>query len=780
MADGDLAAVSGMQIDRFRPDGSRTFSTRLEPGTTVALSGLLALHFPNAPESGPSYIEGYSVEDGARRFRTQVSDAQMYPTFSSNDSLAMDGVIVVPLSRMVVALDVATGAIRWRRLGIQPRVISVNGAIGVYSNNEAGTAFEIVDARSGQSRAQWNTSIRVTAVAAGDVGVFASGTRDGKYDQQLVVAGWSFEGLALWSPILQPPNHEESQPVVEVNGRLYLRGGTVIDASTGKEASHLEWGVSAPLAGHHALVRHLVSGDQQVLGMVDLSTGKPAWSLVGGFAPPIDQLSSGDLLFAAWNGKRSVVCRRDRQGTRVASVPLDKFVYRVALSPRADSIYAAHWETLETTSRDFVHRYEVRLVDAPAAVPTVGAGDSPAPAPVAAREPAKTAWKGQPASLRPVACDPGLSPKPEPVGAIASLVEHRDSTGNVVERVTSDDHGRPLATSILRRDGSEETTYAYSGEVEILRDRWTRSATTQTHEKRTKILNDDGTVAIERLETNDRVVTEKRFTYEAGRPSTIGVYNGDGTFRGSGRLTYTVDGLLRKEFYEYDYYGDYIQTVDVQDLRYYDDGSVMYAARWFETSQAFTPDGRILSENGRGATRHVYDTDGRPVRTVEGDGGSPETNRTVRRTFEADGRVALEHRIISLYRFPLEPQYWRETARYVYACEGGRLLREELDVNEDGVVDGVRSLDYDVQGRLVRERFTGAASATSSGGLEVKEIRRSYALGRRQFEELLQADGLVEGLPVHPEESGRGGRERTTRPALHHREGDFQDDAAAL
>ena len=62
----------------------------------------------------------------------------------------------------------------------------------------------------------------------------------------------------------------------------------------------------------------------------------------------------------------------------------------------------------------------------------------------------------------------------------------------------------------------------------------------------------------------------------------------------------------------------------------------------------------------------------------------------------------------------------RVTRRAVYSCEVGALLLEESDSDEDGVVDGARTLERDSQGRLVREVYSGSAVTAT---LERRELR---------------------------------------------------------
>ncbi|MGC4117028.1 MAG: hypothetical protein QM765_21190 [Myxococcales bacterium] len=55
---------------------------------------------------------------------------------------------------------------------------------------------------------------------------------------------------------------------------------------------------------------------------------------------------------------------------------------------------------------------------------------------------------------------------------------------------------------------------------------------------------------------------------------------------------------------------------------------------------------------------------------------------------------------------------WRTNRRYVYGCASGQLVREEVDTNEDGLIEGTRALEYDWSGNLLRERYTGSESQT--------------------------------------------------------------------
>jgi YD repeat-containing protein len=309
-----------------------------------------------------------------------------------------------------------------------------------------------------------------------------------------------------------------------------------------------------------------------------------------------------------------------------------------------------------------------------------------------------------------------------PTGLRASS-ERFDARGRTLERAYYDEQGRP----------SLRISHTYAGDHEVRR--------VQHYEERTT------TTRWEYDSAGRQTRVEERHTAPRTEPN---VYASETHYDARGRTALILhlhnaqpDGHT---LFEYDAQGLLTRTLRLSgdgDTRaetvftHHPNGQLHEVAyRPFttmggETEETYDAQGRLLlhtwcTHKACNTSTYVYDAAGRQTVHHYLPGGDLTGSSTLRTRYDAAGRRLLQQRVDDIASIdtpgPHAPR--TETRRFLYTCGNGALVREELDVDGDGSADGLRELDRDARGRVVRERFTGALRTSE---LAVREYRYDCA-----------------------------------------------------
>lgn len=279
-------------------------------------------------------------------------------------------------------------------------------------------------------------------------------------------------------------------------------------------------------------------------------------------------------------------------------------------------------------------------------------------------------------------------------GSWTQTVQHWDAEGREIFRRTSTSAG--LWSEMTQRwHGQQERFWRTADSSGYWAERqWTLRPTGQPERKVERGSQSPEVVSLyfysadgrlERIEDSRGGITV--YTYDAqGRVSLVDINSGDTLWR----YAYHPNGQLSRESREADSWN--------MAWEYDPEGRTTYYA-WCQ-------------HVGCTSTRSTYNPEGLLVHEQS---SSDWSNRftTSLRTFQYDdeGRLTVRwHLTQSEDSHTPIPVSTRSalTDRMTYLCGSDRLMLEEQDLDEDGVVDGQHRYERDAQGRRVREQFSGS------------------------------------------------------------------------
>lgn len=310
-------------------------------------------------------------------------------------------------------------------------------------------------------------------------------------------------------------------------------------------------------------------------------------------------------------------------------------------------------------------------------------------------------------------------------GTLLSLLV-REATGNVLEDARWREDGTLIYRTVTSYGafGPVQSTLEHADGIESASSwRWSPEGVLQEHSIKTRSSERTGV-----------------YIYDSeGRLARIEYTNGSG--RSATRVT---------RLHTYDAEGRLVGTEDVgahangrrEAYAYHPNGALsrweLYRVGCCEGDEYFVSEfdeqGKLLTSIEHAPSNSISSVyryeDGRPVRMERHRSTGFGAYATLHTWLhDALGRVLLHRRARDAETLGCDSAS-RVTFRPVYGCTSGALVREEIDTNEDGAVDGVREVVRDEGGNVIEERYLETMVTWSGRTRGTTRFERDYGCFR--------------------------------------------------